>query len=148
MPEIEAVLITEPPPLFSISGIANFPPRKTDLTLTAITRSQSATSRSTTLPGSRVPALLYITSSPPYSCTHVLIRELTESESDTSTSMAMAWPPFSLMKLATSSAFRLRMSATTTAAPSSANRFELAAPMPEPPPVTIDTLSFSNILIP
>src|SRR5581483_8003966 len=46
-PQPEAVLMIEPPPDFAIIGIACFDIRKIDLTLTAITLSQSASLRST-----------------------------------------------------------------------------------------------------
>jgi hypothetical protein len=138
----------EPPPWRSMWGTANLAPRNTERTLTAITRSQSSTLSSTAVPGRSVPALLNSTSSRPNCSTVLATMASTEAASATSTSMATAWPPPSLMAATVSSALRRRTSATATAAPSAAKRIALAAPMPEPAPVTIAILFSSSMRTP
>src|SRR2546428_10750009 len=58
MPLVEEMLMTEPPPLWSIAGIAYFMPRKTPLALISMVRSQSSILVSSTPPRWAMPALL------------------------------------------------------------------------------------------
>src|SRR5258708_10923573 len=69
---------------------------------------------------------------------------LTESRSVTLHATASARPPAFSISPATSLAGPSSRSAITTAAPSSANRLAVAAPMPRPPPVTNATRSLNR----
>src|SRR5712691_7354559 len=69
----------------------------------------------------------------------------TSSAFATSTSTAIASAPLRAHSSATISALAARLSATTSRAPSWANSRALARPMPEPPPVMMQTLPSSRI---
>src|SRR2546429_8790426 len=68
---------------------------------------------------------------------------LTWAVGATSASTAIACAPLAAHSAATACA--LRLSATTSRAPSSAKSSAVARPMPEPPPVTMQTLSFRRM---
>ena len=64
---------------------------------------------------------------------------------DTSVRTKRARPPASVINETVLRPPSELMSATTTFAPSSAKSRQVARPMPEPPPVTMATLSLSRI---
>src|SRR5947209_2125459 len=96
-----------------------------------------------TTAGERSAAFAWQTSMPPNASTAVLISACTDSSSATSTDTAIAVPPAAVMPSATSLAAASFRSPTTTRAPSSASRREVALPMPPAPPATTATLSWS-----
>src|SRR5438552_299230 len=116
-----------------------FMPRKTLVRVTAITRFQLSSEISWSGAGSARPALLIMTSSRPnVSRARRSVRCMASSLA-ASILMAAARPPPVLISEATASARVPLRSATTTAAPSPAKRRAVAAPIPEPPAVTIAT---------
>src|ERR1035437_3710540 len=68
------------------------------------------------------------------------------SRFDTSPLQNAPFPPFSRMPAATLWPVSSSMSTTRTQAPSSANRSQIALPIPLAPPVTIAILSFSRFI--
>jgi hypothetical protein len=116
--------------------------------LTRMTRSHSAsdTSAAADIP-SMMPALFTSTSSPPKVSTAAATTCSTTAGSLRSPVTATAVPPAASISATTALAVSALTSATTTLAPSPANRSAAARPMPEPAPVTT-TLLFSNPLPP
>src|SRR5262245_33495171 len=122
-----------------MTGRQYFMPRNTLVSVTAITRFQLSSVISSSGAGSARPALFIMTSSRPKRSRARRTVRSTASGSDASIFSETARPPSCAMLEATASARVPLRSATTTAAPSSAKRRALAAPMPEPPAVTIAT---------
>ena len=139
MPEIDAVLTTTPLPCARMIGRQYFMPRNALVNVTAITRFQLSSEISSSGAGSASPALFIITSSRPNVSRASRIVCWTAPESDASILIAAARPPSLAMLAATASARVPLRSAMTTAAPSPAKRRAVAAPIPEPPAVTIAT---------
>src|SRR5207244_3584128 len=128
-----------PLPRARMIGRQCFMPRNTLVRVTAITRFQLSRVISSSGAGSASPALLTITSSRPnVSRASCRVRRIAAG-SDASILIAAARPPPVVMLDATASARVPLRSATTTAAPSPAKRRAVAAPIPEPPAVTIAT---------
>ena len=140
MPEIEAVFTMTPWPWARMIGRQCFMPRKALVRVTAITRFQLSSEISSSGAGSARPALFIMMSSRPNVSRARRIVRSTASDSAASILMAAARPPLAVMPDATASARVPLRSATTTAAPSPAKRRAVAAPIPEPPAVTIATL--------
>jgi hypothetical protein len=142
---VEEVFTIAPPPPRSIASMPYRRTKKTPSPLTRRTRSQLATSISCSgccCPST--PALLKMTSIRPYRCTASAMPCSTEAASPVS--MVTAYPSGS--PAATRSAPSASMSATTTLAPSAANRRAAASPSPDAPPVTSATLSWNRIAPP
>ena len=136
----EAVLMIEPLPRACMCGIAALQQRYTEVRLTSCTRRQASSPvvRIESSSGGEMPALLKQTSRPPKRSTAVAYIAWTSAASVTSArtyspsiSSASAVPPAS------------SRSATTTCAPSAANRRALARPMPLAAPVMTATLPSS-----
>src|SRR5882672_1985994 len=144
MPEIDAVLTTAPRRWARMRGRQCFMPRKTLVRVTAITRFQLSSEISWSGAGSARPALLIMRSSRPNVSRASRTVRWTASPSEASILMAAARPPLVVMLAATASARVPLRSATTTAAPSPAKRRAVAAPIPEPPAVTIATWSVNR----
>src|SRR4051794_17793981 len=145
-----AMLMIDPEPCSSICGIAYLQPRNTPRTLTAMTRSQVATSVSMTewSASGITPALLYSASTRPKVATACATMPRASSSFETSVFTNVASPPAfrtaSTVALPASST----KSATTTLAPSRANSSAATRPMPLPPPVTMVTLPSSRMRAP
>src|SRR3954462_6244179 len=136
----DAVLITEPLPRSSRCGMPYLQHRYTEVRFTSCTRRQasSSVSRIESSSGGEMPALLNSTWSPPKRSIAAAYMPCTSSASVTSArtnspsiSSASAVPP------------SLSTSATTTRAPSAANRRALARPMPLAAPVMTATFPSS-----
>src|SRR3954454_7483754 len=136
----EAVFTTAPRPRSSRCGMPYLQHRYTEVRLTSCTRRQasSSVSRIESSSGGEMPALLTSTSIPPKRATAAAYMPCTSSAEVTSArtnspsiSSASALPPSS------------SRSATTTCAPSAANRRALARPMPLAAPVMTATLPSS-----
>ena len=139
-PEIDAVLTIAPPPKPRSSGTESLMPRNVLVRHTSSTRPQLSIAMSSRRAGSASPALLNTTSRRPYVWTARSSAACTPSILAASILMLTARPPAALIPSATAVARRPLMSATTTPAPSRANRAAVAAPMPAPPAVTTTTL--------
>src|SRR5262249_25260631 len=129
-----------PWPCARMIGRQCFMPRNALVRVTAITRFQLSSGISSSGDGSASPALFIMTSSRPNVSSATRIVRSTAADSDASILMATARPPLAVMLDAMVSARVPLRSATTTAAPSLAKRCAVAAPIPEPPAVTIATL--------
>src|SRR3989454_6950665 len=128
-----------PLPRARMIGRQCFMPRNTLVRVTAITRFQLSRGISSSGAGSASPALFTITSRRPKLSRASCRVRCTAPGSDASILMAAARPPVVLMLDATVSARVPLRSAIITAAPSRAKRLAVAAPIPEPPAVTIAT---------
>src|ERR1041385_32484 len=120
--------------------------RKTERRLTASTLSQSSSVSSSIGLNVIMAASLTTTWIFPHLSTAVLIAACTSAEFETSAFAKILSPPASLIILTVSlpcSSFR---STTTTRAPSAARRSQVARPMPDPPPLTTQTLSVKRII--
>ena len=122
--------MTEPPPVSSRCGIPCLQQKKTDLTLTSWTRSQTSLDVSSTdaSSGGEMPALLNSTSTDSYSARTASNMPRTASSSATSQASARSVPGDSSWR-----------STPTTVAPSSLKRRTVSAPMPLAAPVTMQT---------
>ena len=119
-------------------GSAARAPWNTPDTLVPSTRCQSSRLASVALPCTAMPALLTITSSRPKRLTVASISACTASHCDTSAGWASVRSSGRSARVAASlSSLR---SAMATIAPSCEKRRAVAAPMPEPAPVTMTTL--------
>src|ERR1700733_13355284 len=139
----EPWLMIAPPPAATMPGAAAWEHRNVPLALTAKLRSQSSSVASITDPALFTPALLYNTSTRPYSlriCSKALV---TCSRSATLATTGSAVPPEAAISPAVSLAASALRSTTATAAPSRANRTAAARPMPDPAPVTTAVLPAS-----
>src|SRR3954447_26565195 len=120
------------------------PRRFTCIVRSQMPRSMSSASVSPMITGTdRSAALAWHTSTPPKVSTAAPINERTEASSAMSNGTAMAVPPAFVMQSATSLAAASFRSPTTTRAPSSPSRNDVAVPMPPAPPATTATLSVS-----
>ena len=121
-------------------GRAALQQRYTEVRLTSCTRRHASrsVSRIESSSGGLIPALLNAMSSLPYFSTAVAKSRSTSSL--LATSVCTYVPPTSAASASPASSLR---SATTTVAPSCANRRTVANPMPEQPPVTTATLPSS-----
>ena len=97
-------------------------------------------------PSRVMPALLMQQCNPPWALTASCTAFSQAEKSATSTTIAVAVPPSSLIALAVASTASATTSATTTVAPSFAKRIAVALPMPLPAPVMIATLSFKPMV--
>ena len=118
------------------------------LRLTVITRSQSASLTSTTVPRWEMPTLLSRMSTRPYRSTAAWAMRSQSSSLVMSPWMVDASPPSCLITSSVSLARSSTMSTSRTLAPSRANRMDAALPFPipsplEPAPVTMATLPSS-----
>ena len=138
---MEAVLTMTPPFCFSKTGSVLRMTRMGPVRLVAITLSHNS---SVTSPAgtsmSKMPALLTRMSSRPYVDTVVSTMRETSCSRATSAVTASACPRALRMVSAVFPAEIPSMSATTTAAPSLANRRAISRPMPDPAPVMSATL--------
>ena len=146
MPAIEDRLTIAPPRSF-IALMACLQPNKTPSTLTLLMACTSSSDRSSGLCGApvpRMPALLTRMSTLPKRST---VSFMTASHSFSSVT---SWPRNTALSPISSAtprpAFALT-SVTTTVAPSAANFLAVAFPIPNPPPVTIATLSARRAMI-
>src|SRR4051794_25717381 len=146
-PASEAMLTIAPPPLSLKCGTPYFAPKKQDLGLTCMSRSQSDSSNSVTLPERCAPALLTMTSMPPMNSAAPPMSACISCALDTSVRTKRARsPPFSAFTVSTVSwAPSSLRSPTTTRAPSLANRRAVALPIPVAAPVI--TASFPSSCI-
>src|SRR5262245_20184430 len=141
----EATLTMRPPPCARMRGVTARAQFHTPLTLTAMTRSHSASgisSKGWGLSAAKMAALLTSTSMRPKRATAASTMVATEADTLTSVdtpSTRSAAP--SLSAAATGST----TSATTTRAPSARNRFAYCRPMPAAPPLITATLPWSLI---
>ena len=143
MPKMDETLMTEPPPTFFMALMPARVPSMMAVELTAKTSFQSSrmTSSTTVRPlGPDIPALLTTMSRRPHLA----------SASSTASSHAASWVTSWLKKTASgvSSDWSLlplvaSMSLMMTLAPSRTKMREQASPMPDTPPVTMATLSWS-----
>ena len=137
MPAVDEVRRIDPPPASRRRGTARRQHRKALRTLTAIVRSQSSTSRSSTGPtGPVIPTLEQSTSRPPIFVTTSSNRPSTAPASDTSRVVSPQPSGGSPSR-----------SATWTHAPSARKASAMARPIPEAPPV-ISTRWWSVTWIP
>src|SRR5438552_16454469 len=134
-----------PPPARSIAGIACLQPKNTPFRFTRITRSQVSSFVSRTEPsaGGKMPALLKRTSSLPHAFSAAATIPSASLSSETSACTNRAFPPAAPISSATPRPAASLTSATTTRAPSRANRSADSRPMPPPAPVMTATLSSS-----
>ena len=135
------MLTMAPPPCVSIWRISNFMHRKIDFRLTAMMRSNVASSTSAN--GSRsssIAAPFTAQCKPPYASTVPRTRPSTDPASATSVAKKRASPPAPRMISTVSLPPSAAMSDTATQAPSAANAMAIARPMPPAPPVTAATL--------
>src|ERR1700684_1791130 len=139
----EPVLKTGPRPAATIARAATWEHTKVPLALTAKHRSQSSSEASITEPLLFTPALLYSTSTRPYSSVTFWKAAPTWVISETSALTARARPPASAISSAVSMAASATRSTTATVAPSRANRAAAARPIPARAPVTTATWSLS-----
>src|SRR6266446_6666142 len=104
---------------FFMTGTANFTPRNTPFTLTAMIRSKALSSISSTAVGHwGTPALAYSTSSRPQRPTVCTTASRLSSARLTSAAMASAWPPaFSICSTVARAASGLRSTTATLAHP-------------------------------
>src|SRR5256885_15784257 len=150
MPATDEMLMIEPPPSTTISGMTCFMVRNALLRLTAITRSHLSSGSSTTPPTSAMPTLLSRTSMRPKSATQARTIASTSSFFVTSARNGSASPPSPEMMLAVSSAAERLTSTQNTFAPSRAQATAVALPLPQPGPIDpaptiIATLSFRRL---
>src|SRR5205823_4407645 len=141
------MLITEPPPALINSGMPCLQQKARPLTLIAIVRSQIASIvvRTDSSASSKMPALLYRTSSLPKRPTAVSTKTATSASRATSPITATACPS----RLATVSWTALSLtSAATTFAPSRTNAWAATRPIPLPAPVISATLPSSRPISP
>src|SRR6266849_4848392 len=143
-PAVDEMLMIEPPPACRNAGIACFVPRKTPLTLTAMMRSQSSSDVSSILARKRMPALLTSTFSLPYEFTAVATAARQSASRVTFRCTYVALPPEALISASTFLSSSLRMSPSTTAAPSRTNIRPSTAPCPRAPPLISATLPSSR----
>src|SRR3984957_17849902 len=136
-------LMIDPAPAATIKRAATWEHTKVPLALTAKHRSQSSSVASITDPLLFTPALLYSTSTRPYSSVTFWKAAPTWVISETSALTARARPPASAISSAVSMAASATRSTTAAAAPSRANRVAAARPIPEPAPVTTATWPLS-----
>src|SRR3954471_8472578 len=138
-----------PPPRSTNSGIAARVHRRKPRRFTSSVRSQmsmsmASASVSPVITGTdRSAALAWQRSTPPNSSHARRKSALTDASSAMSKPTAMAVPPAEVMRVATSLAAASFTSPTTTRAPSSPSRSDVAVPMPPAPPATTTTLSSS-----
>ena len=152
IPAVEPILMMTPHFCLRISGTTACANRKIDLRLTAMRRSNSASSTSSM--GRRtwlMPALLTRISIRPKASTVALTEASTSACWETSQRTAIA---LLLIKAAACRAASALMSTTATRAPSRANVSAMPLPKPDAAPVTSATLlsrrmaaSFANVLI-
>src|SRR3954447_3679030 len=137
----DAVLITDPPPCSSRSGMPYLQHRYTEVRLTSCTRRQasSSVSRIESSSGGEMPALLNSTSRPPKRS--IAAAYIARTSSALVTSARTNSPPISSACAVPPASSR---SATTTCAPSAANRRALARPIPLAAPVM--TVTFPSSL--
>src|SRR5262245_27277562 len=150
MPATDEMLMIEPPPSTTISGMTCFMVRNTLFRLTAMTRSHCSSGNSTTPPISAMPTLLSSTSMRPKSAMHAFTMASTSSFLVTSARNGSAKPPSREMMFAGSSAAARLTSTQNTFAPSRAHATAVALPLPQPGPIepapTINaTLSFRRL---
>jgi len=147
---IDPVLRIAPPPPPRMCGTACLTARNDPFTLTAITRSHSASVICSIGFTRRTPALLKRMSIRPQRVAVSSTIRRTSASLETSTSMGNASNPSEQMHRAVSSAPILDRSATPTFAPSRAKAIALARPIPLAAPVTIATfpLSFKGMVSP
>src|ERR1051325_9911812 len=120
--------------------------RKTECRLTAITLSQSSSGRSTIGLNVIIAASLTMTLTWRHLSTAASIAACTSAEFETSAFTKILSPPASLIILTVSLPCASFRSTTTTLPPSAAKRSHAARPMPDPPPLTIQTLSLKRML--
>ncbi len=142
-PAPDAVTTIEPPPAPAIARPNDCIPKSTPRRFTAMVRSQSSSVMSRTPPIVAIPALRWATCSGPSSAAMVFAAALFESGLVTSSSTAIAVPPLSVIPLAVASARAPSRSAHATPAPCRASTAAVAAPIPDPAPVTTAVLSSS-----
>src|SRR5438477_1328728 len=135
MPATDEILMIEPPPSTTISGMTCFMVRNALLRLTAMTRSHLSSGSSTTPPTSAMPTLLSRMSMRPKSATHARTIASTSSFLVTSARNGSASPPSPEMMSAVSSAAERLMSTQNTFAPSRAQATAVALPLPQPGPI-------------
>ena len=146
-PDMEDVLTMEPPPARRISGMAALVPRKTPLALMSITRSHSSTVVSSRVPLDSTPALFTRISSLPKRLTAVATASCHAASLVTSSGTKTHSPPDSLISASVRRPSYSRMSPMTTLAPSLANNFASAAPIPLAPPLISATLFSSRMFL-
>ena len=142
--EIEEVQITLPPPEASMPGSTALVTRNMLLTLTLISRSQSASLVSRKGPAAMMPAWFISTVIAPKRAWAWLTARCTWSATETSAATNSAWPPAALIRAATASPWLVGKSRITTWAPSAANSSDAASPHPPAPPVISATLPFNR----
>src|ERR671914_998510 len=144
---LDDILITEPPPERINAGMPWRQPRKVPKRSSLMTRQNSSTGASTTVLscGVEPPALLCRTSRRPNwsNVARIAVRTLDSSV----TSVRIAIAPLPAM-CAVSSPAAMAMSATTTRAPSRANRTAVARPIPDAAPVMNATLPSRRAISP
>src|SRR5690554_6170038 len=137
---MEAMLTMAPPPCSFITCMAARVPQKVPSTVVAKLACQSAVVMVSTPPQVKAMALLTITSRRPNSAAVDLIAPTKDSSLLTSATRYAALPPALRICATTSCNGSSRRPQTTTVAPSAAILSAVAAPIPEPPPVTKATL--------
>src|SRR3954447_22172425 len=135
MPATDEILMIEPPPCTTISGMTCFMVRNALFRLTAMTRSHLSSGSSTTPPTSAMPTLLSRISIRPKSATQARTIASTSSFLVTSARNGSARPPSPEMMLAVSSAAERLTSTQNTFAPSRAQATAVALPLPHPGPI-------------
>src|SRR5437667_3335746 len=144
-PSCEAMRITRPPPRVVIAGIAAFAIRKAPVRLIRITRSQAASSISSTVAALSLSAAPYIrTSRPPKRCTVAATAPRQLAPSVTSRCTGSAWPPPASISAAVVFAPGSSMSAHATLAPAAAKASAVARPIPFAAPTTM-AIFFSSV---
>src|SRR5438552_2566295 len=141
------MLMTEPPPALISSGMPCLQQKASPFTLMAMVRSQMASVvvRTDSSASSKMPALLYSTSSLPKWSTAVLTQTATSPSRVTSAVTGNAFPS----RPATVSWTALSLTSTaTTRAPSPTKVWVATRPMPLPAPVMSATLPSSRPNIP
>src|SRR6266566_4191698 len=144
-PSCEAMRITLPPPRVIIAGIAAFAIRKAPVRLIQITRSQAASSISSTVAALSLSAAPYIrTSRPPKRCTVSATAPRQLAPSVTSRCTGSAWPPPASTSAAVVFTPGSSTSAHATLAPAAAKASAVARPIPFAAPTTMATF-FSSV---
>ena len=134
MPDVEAVTTMRPPPRRRSAGTAARIPSNTPRTLTSRTRSKTSMGKVRMSPLAGSPAFRIMASSPPNS----------PSANATASSLVAASvtsPPTARTRGCCSTARKasLGRSTTTTDSPAASKASTVARPIPEAPPVTIET---------
>src|SRR2546428_4973704 len=133
----------EPPPARRMAGMAALLPRNTPVALTSITRCHSSSGVSSTRRAALMPALLTSTLSLPKRRSVSATASCQSASRVTSSRTNAALPPLAATSASTARPSASSTSPMTTCAPSRANIFASAAPMPRAPPLISATFPAS-----